>query len=202
MQKKGQKKGGGEVDLPGLTGLTNRSKRFRELFGVPNWGSRGNTEGDPAKQVKSVSFRTVDDSKVQEKEHVEKGGAKGSAGLSREQRSFARSRDAAYNWQRDIQEENTQIVPLFATLEDEQQARLQDSRLTTPQAVIDAQLGVGGFSSGITHGIFLVMRPVGAPRARDQQGVVHQNVAVLSPEELELLRQHAEENSDMTWPGI
>lgn len=210
-----KKKGNQRMKVPNLTALTNRAMRFRNKHGIPDWSPKGakRQATESGKKAKRVSFKNPEsptarsDSQDNAEEEVEEDlsaaptttTSAASLVMSQQQLAVARGREAATNDQRYIHGHETPMIPLFATLNDEHVALLQDFRLTTPQAVIDARSGVEDYPAGVAHGIYLVMRPVDAPRAVDETGSLHQDVASLSPEEVENLRLESEIDPDMVW---
>ena len=88
-----------------------------------------------------------------------------------------------------------QLVPLFATPDDQHQALLQGQHLTDPWAVIEDRAR----GSRLTDDVFLIMRASNAPRGTDGHGNLAPNVAVLTPFQRQQLQQMAHDGDNYDW---
>ncbi|KAL9131174.1 MAG: hypothetical protein Q9217_000827 [Psora testacea] len=196
------------LPLQRFEAFTNRAYRFRKAHNIPEWNIRGTVVMG---KYEGIAFRS----------HMEETLPRGRDGNGNmqdpssseneeEDNDDARSEDSDY-WQEfpqwteqdlleateaPIPEEESQedMVPLFATVEDENLARLQHENLTSPQAVMFEWVR----GRGAATSVYLVLRPREAPRYVDPAtGEVHDNVAVMSQEDIARLEEEVSIDVDL-----
>ena len=207
--------GSQERPLQSREAFTNRTYRFRRDFNVPDW-SRCVTTAAENHAVAEEEIGQQQESLQESMDIVPPSLAPNGSGDESDKRSAnvnarGESMDSKNYW--DFYENFTEqellneisaphsqeypdMVPLFAIVEDESLAALQSPRLDSPRAV----LFEWAFGNGLATGVYMVMRPRDAPRWVDPEtGLVHQNVAALSQEEIHQLATRGEVDQDLRW---
>ena len=214
------------LPIQGLEAFTNRAYRFRKIHNIADWHPRNNVRKNQKKEKekgtepeKRDAYRNLgfisprlsptdmgeDDSEtlppINESEDAavddSEAGPTNSANIW----------DHFHEWSTEELLEATEaptsdkasgeMVALFATPSDEFLALLQDPvHLNSPQAVMYEWVE----GDGLATDVHLVMRPRGGPRwVNPDTGKTHQNVAVLSQQEIDRLTEQAHADPLITW---